>query len=150
VWKHLSFRWKCIKRAYRGSVEIANAWASLLGAGVIWAFLEWLEIKMPLPDTMLGGVALTFGCLSASWFVIFLFRLWLAPGLLYAEAQDNIDALAKPQGVANPYVIITNPIIHHHHYPLSNPSAAANPIKQDVSSTPSAASTSAVKDDKKT
>jgi hypothetical protein len=40
---------------------------------------------------------------------------------------------------------MTNPIIHHHHYPQPNPSAAANPINQGVSNTPNAASTGAVK-----
>lgn len=137
------FYFECFRYAWRGSIDLANAWGSMLGALVIWFFLKWFGISMALPDTLLGTITLAFACAVAAWVVIFLVRLCAAPAHLFSEQQRKIDALSIPQNSIPlpPLTIMTNPIIHHHHYP---PSAGANPIAQDVSNAPVTPSTGAV------
>lgn len=95
------FYWECVKYAWRGSIEFANAWAPILGALVLWLFSEWKEMKVPLPDTLLGNIGLTLSFLLAGWIVTFGIRLFLlAPAHLYektARRTSDLEIAMKPK-----------------------------------------------------
>lgn len=92
-----TFYFECLKYAWRGSIEFANAWASILGALAVWMFSWFTGVKVPLPDSLLMNVGLTLVFLLAGWVVTFLFRLCLAPAKLYESQAKTIETYQEKE-----------------------------------------------------
>jgi len=96
----LKFYWTCVKDAFRGTVERANAWAWGIGAGLLWFILAALkQTQTEGPSTIGGSVSLeiAFGVISIvlTWGVIFVFRLIGAPTRLYNLARRDNEKLTN-------------------------------------------------------
>jgi hypothetical protein len=92
--KAFCFYWLCVRRAWSGSVEKANAAANILGTAIIAIVLWFFGYQLILPDK--GGEAVAFGllCIFAAWLVIFTYRFLGAPAALYWEADEKTKVLA--------------------------------------------------------
>jgi hypothetical protein len=96
IWVVARFYWLCVKDAWRGSWDKANAWATLLGAVILWIGAESLGYHVIIPDTFPGAILLFVLCLGAAWVVIFAVRLIGAPARLYERAQVETRSLSAP------------------------------------------------------
>jgi hypothetical protein len=54
----LQFGWLCLKEACWGLLDAANAWATVLGASVIYAALWFFGYRLILPETFEGVIFL--------------------------------------------------------------------------------------------
>ena len=92
--KALCFYWLCVRRAWSGSVEKANAMANILGTAIFAIVLWSFGYQLIVPDK--GGEAVAFGllCIFAAWLVIFTYRFLGAPAALYWEADEKAKVLA--------------------------------------------------------
>jgi hypothetical protein len=98
------FYWLCVKDAWGGSIGKANAWATILGAIIIWAALLAWEYQLMLPDTLGYGIVLVVVCLFAAWVVIFIGRFVNAPPRLYATLERELESL---KGTRKPELRVT-------------------------------------------
>jgi hypothetical protein len=93
-----TFYWLSIKEAAGGTLSRANAAATIFGGLILWiVVLSFGGLKMEAPTSIAGaiGFAALLGAASfgVSWVVLFLWRLYGAPGRLYGSAQASISAL---------------------------------------------------------
>jgi hypothetical protein len=97
MWGKRRYLWECIKVAWSGSINLANAWAPVLGAAVIWLALWLLGFEMIVPDRLPGLILVACSCIGAAWLVLFFFRLIVvAPYALHRDAQrKTIEAEAR-------------------------------------------------------
>jgi hypothetical protein len=86
--KALCFYWLCVRRAWSGSFERANALATLLGGTVIWIVAWFFGYEAKVPESL--GPNIFFGvlCFVAAWLVLFIVRLLGTPSALYWDAHD--------------------------------------------------------------
>lgn len=96
IWNMACFYWLCVKDAWHGSWDKANAWATLLGAIVLWIGAESLGYHVIIPDTLPGTILLFVFGLGAAWIVIFIAHLIYAPARIYEKAQAKIRSLSAP------------------------------------------------------
>jgi len=87
------FYWLCLREAWRGSIEAANAWAAIIGALLIWAVLAVLGYRLMLPETFGQGIALTAVCLAAAWIALFTVRFMRALPASYWRERDRADKI---------------------------------------------------------
>ena len=86
----------CLKDAWRGSIEKANAWAAIIGATIIWVGLWAWGYQLNPPETFGEGIFLTVFCLAAAWVALFVVRVISAAPRLYTKLEDeNKTLLAK-------------------------------------------------------
>jgi hypothetical protein len=99
----LIFWWECLKDAWRGSLERANAWSWIVGLAVVagGARLSGYQLKVPedVQELFAYGIVL----IGAALIVFFCIRLLGAPTRLYWRERDgrssceaSFDALAAP------------------------------------------------------
>jgi hypothetical protein len=87
----LLFYLACLKDAWAGSLEIANAWSWLLGPLLLLLASWLLGYPLPLPDRLdLYALQFSFAMLASAWIAVFLLRLVCAPPRLYAQLQAKI------------------------------------------------------------
>jgi hypothetical protein len=98
----VAYLWGCIGHAWRGSVNNAFNWASVIGIGVVGAYREHMGSPMSDPHTWQGIVGWTIVYTAVAWVVIFLARLiFVAPFRLYYEQKTRADKLEGLRQVAN-------------------------------------------------
>lgn len=91
--RHLHFFRRCVAQAFRGSIDRANAWASIGGAALVWLCARLMGISTGLPDNLQGLVGFGLMCLGAAWVVIFILRLIWAPAQIFQETDDRRQEL---------------------------------------------------------
>jgi hypothetical protein len=101
-----TFYWECIKYAWHGSIDGANAAAPIPEAVVLYGvYFLWTGEKMTLPESALGGIELAAACLGAAWVMIFVIRICTAPAYLYSKQQQLIEDLAgRLEIIKNPAI----------------------------------------------
>jgi hypothetical protein len=87
------FYLECAKQAWRGSIDIANAWAPLVGAAAIWIVLEIKGKSLGMPDTIQGTIGFGLMCVGAAWVIFFVIRLFLAFGHVYSSGAERSGRL---------------------------------------------------------
>jgi hypothetical protein len=91
----LRFCWLCLKEAWGGLFDAANAWATVLGTYVIYVSLGFWGYRLIPPETFEGVIALAVLSLIAAGVGIFNVRLISAPARLYMRAKTEADELRK-------------------------------------------------------
>ncbi len=92
--KALWFYWLCVRRAWSGSVEKANAWATLIGAGALWIALTVFGFEPIIPEKLGENILFTVLCFVVAWLFFFVVRLLKAPSQLYWETDDKVKELS--------------------------------------------------------
>jgi hypothetical protein len=93
-----AFHWLAIKEAATGTFDRANAIATVLGGLILWGAAIWvggltMEAPTSVANTILFAALLGAASIGVSWIVVFLIRLYGAPGRLYADVQRTISTL---------------------------------------------------------
>jgi hypothetical protein len=91
--KILRFYRLCLKEAWSGLFDQANAWATVLGAIVIYVALRLLGYRMILPETFEEVIGLAILSLVAAGAALFVVRLLAAPARLYLRAKSEVELL---------------------------------------------------------
>jgi len=100
---YFTYVWASACRAWRGSINNALNWASVIGIGVVGAYRE-REWSAPLsdPHTWQGIVGWTLVYTAIAWIMIFLARLiFVAPFQLYHIQKTRADRLDGLRQIAN-------------------------------------------------
>jgi hypothetical protein len=92
VWQTIKFLWLCIRKAARGSIEPANAWAWLGGTIIIGGGSYLLGYDLTIPHTWWGLLSGGLMFIGSTWIVVFIYRLFLAPGALYFGLHKQVAA----------------------------------------------------------
>lgn len=91
--------WLCIQYAWRGSLSGAKSWA-ILGLGGMSAVAGVTGYSVEFIPGVSGAFLQGLAAISATWLLIFLWRLLLAPSRIHAEAEAKVRTLeaelAKP------------------------------------------------------
>lgn len=92
----------CLSHAWRGSINNALNWASVIGIGVVGAYREHWGSPMSAPHTWQGIVGWTLIYTAVAWIIIFAIRFILvAPFRLYYEQKTRADKLEGLKELAN-------------------------------------------------
>jgi hypothetical protein len=84
--------WACLLVAIRGSLSSALNWASIVGVGIVGAYLERRGSPMSDPHTWQGIVWWGVIYTTAAWIIIFSLRLiFVAPFHLFYEQKAKAD-----------------------------------------------------------
>jgi len=98
----LVYLWGCACHAWRGSINSALNWASVIGIGVVGAYREHMGSPMSDPHTWEGIVEWTLVYTVVAWIIIFAVRLiFIAPFRLYYEQKTRADKLEGLRQIAN-------------------------------------------------
>lgn len=100
--------WLCIRYAWRGSLSKANALATF-GLGVVAAAAGMTGHSIAFSSDVRGAFVQGLAALGVAWFVIFLWRLVLAPSRLYVEAQARTRTLETQLAALNA-AVVTSPL----------------------------------------
>jgi hypothetical protein len=108
---YLRFWWACVKDAWEGSLNLANAWSGLWGPFLLWLVFYWRGQSLRLPD-QLDSYALLLGLslLGATWIGVFAVRLAGAPARLYAKLHRTIP-MAPTSDIA---INVSNKFAYYH------------------------------------
>jgi hypothetical protein len=89
MWRAILFYWECTKDAARGTLEFANAWAYLIGVGIVAVagYGLW-GLELVPPGDMQGYFTLALLALIATWMVTFAIRFIGAPSRLFWREHD--------------------------------------------------------------
>jgi hypothetical protein len=88
VREFFQFYWSCFRSAFKGSIELANAWAPILGAIIIWGVLRFGGYRMMLPETFGQGIILSMLCLIAAWISLLMVRFIFAGPRLWGLEKN--------------------------------------------------------------
>jgi len=88
--KKTEFYVRCIKQAWNGSFDLANAWGPLLGAAILGGALWLVDKKLGMPDTIPGTIVFTLMCLGLAWLIIFLGRVVYFAGSLFVAKEEEL------------------------------------------------------------
>jgi hypothetical protein len=83
----------CVKDAWAGSLEKANALATIPGAFIIWVVLWARGYQLILPDTLGYAIVVAVCCLLTAWIVIFFVGFVTAPPKRYATLERELESL---------------------------------------------------------
>lgn len=95
IWYALCLMWLCLKWAWRGSWDKASAQAAVVGTIILWAGAALLGYRIVIPDDLAEAIAFTLLCIGAAWVAIFVFRLIMAPGVLYHNAETALAEIKE-------------------------------------------------------
>ena len=86
----VKFYWLCVKNAWAGSVERANALANILGTIIIWSILSTWGYQLKLPETLDASFFVFEAVfLIAALVAIFIIRLICAPARIHSRLEDE-------------------------------------------------------------
>jgi hypothetical protein len=85
-------------------VRKANAWATILGAPIIWGCLWALGYQLIPPETFGATIGIAGICLVAAWVAIFVIQFVSAPPRLYTKLKRELDWL---KGARKPELRVT-------------------------------------------
>jgi hypothetical protein len=92
----LRFQWLCIIEAWRGSLELANAWSGLWGPVLVWVGSYWWDHPLKLPEKLDAyAILLALSFVVATWVAFFLVRLASAPARLYQRLKATIPPILE-------------------------------------------------------
>jgi hypothetical protein len=88
----LKFQRLCFLDAWRGSLNLANAWSGLWGPVLVWLASYWWGHPLKLPDQVDGyAVSLAFTFLGATWAGFLIVRFLAAPSKLYWSERQKTN-----------------------------------------------------------
>jgi hypothetical protein len=90
----MRFYWLCAQDAWRGSLNLANAWSGLWGPVLVYLVTLWWRGKpLTLPDQLDEYMLLlVLSFLGATWIALLIGRFVTAPARLYARLEASIPA----------------------------------------------------------
>jgi hypothetical protein len=94
----LDFYRMAVKEAASDTFDRANLLATIVGGALVWLAIWYLgRLEMDAPTSVGGTIGFAIGLALASlvvmWIVIFLFRLFGAPGRMLAKKNEKIAEL---------------------------------------------------------